>query len=238
MFRCSKSITVNDIANSWIRKTRVGLQYALLRTGYLAETGIYVGGFARSDKGQDRPDIQMSMAAWTVGERTAKGARQHPFSAFTFTPEHLNPDARGSITLRSADPATPPRIRFNFFQSEYDIRAMLFGVRLVRRITQQPAMRQYVVGEIQPGETVQSDEEMIEFIRDKAGSDIHGVGTCRMGTDDKAVVDARLRVKGIRHLRVADASIMPRIVRGNTHAATVMIGEKAADMILEDARVG
>lgn len=236
MFRCSKPITVNDIANSWLRRLGVGLQYAMSRTGYLAETGIYVGGFARSDASQDRPDIQMAMSAWSVAERTAKGAKPHPFSGFTFSPEHVNPDARGSIRLRSADPAAPPSIRFNFFQSEYDIRAMTFGIRLVRRISGQPAMAPYVAAELQPGKDVQSDEEMLRFIREKAGSDIHAVGTCRMGADAHAVVDPRLRVNGIRGLRIADASIMPRVTRGNTHAATVMIAEKAADMILADAR--
>jgi choline dehydrogenase len=236
MFRCTKPITVNDIANSLARRIGVGLQYALTRKGYLAETGIYVGGFARSDENQDRPDIQMAMAAWSVVERTAKGARQHPFSGFSFSPEHVNPDARGAVTLRSADPAAPPRIAFNFFQSEYDIRAMTFGIRLVRSISEQPAMQPYIASELQPGKDVRSDAEILQFIRDKAGSDIHAVGTCRMGADASAVVDPRLRLNGISGLRVVDASIMPRVVRGNTHAAVVMIAEKAADMILADAR--
>lgn len=236
MFRCTKPITVNDIANSLARRIGVGLQYALTRKGYLAETGIYVGGFARSDETQDRPDIQMAMAAWSVVERTVKGARQHPFSGFSFSPEHVNPDARGTVTLRSADPGTAPRIVFNFFQSEYDIRAMTFGIRLVRRISEQPAMQPYIASELQPGKEVQSDAEILQFIRDKAGSDIHAVGTCRMGADAGAVVDPRLRLNGVSGLRVADASIMPRVVRGNTHAAVVMIAEKAADMILADAR--
>ena len=236
MFRCTKPITVNDIANSLVRRIGVGLQYALTRKGYLAETGIYVGGFAHSDETQDRPDIQMAMAAWSVVERTVKGARQHPFSGFSFSPEHVNPDARGAVTLRSADPGTAPRIVFNFFQSEYDIRAMTFGIRLVRSISEQPAMLPYIASELQPGKEVQSDAEILQFIRDKAGSDIHAVGTCRMGADAGAVVDPRLRLNGISRLRVADASIMPRVVRGNTHAAVVMIAEKAADMILADAR--
>lgn len=236
MFRCTKPITVNDIANSWVRRIGVGLQYAMSRTGYLAETGIYVGGFARSDASQDRPDIQMAMAAWSVAERTAKGAKPHPFSGFSFSPEHVNPDARGSIRLRSADPAAPPMISFNFFQSDYDIRAMTFGIRLVRRISEQEAMRPYISAELQPGKDVQSDEDILQFIREKAGSDIHAVGTCRMGADTRAVVDPRLRVNGVRRLRVVDASIMPRVVRGNTHAATVMIAEKAADMILADVQ--
>jgi choline dehydrogenase len=236
MFRCTRPITVNDIANSLARRIGVGLQYAITRKGYLAETGIYVGGFARSDDTQDRPDIQMAMAAWSVGERTAKGAKPHPFSGFSFSPEHVNPDARGAVTLRSADAMAAPRISFNFFQTEYDIRAMTFGIRLVRRISEQPAMKPYVASELQPGKDVQTDDEILDFIRQKAGSDIHAVGTCRMGPDAGAVVDPRLRVNGIAALRVVDASIMPRIVRGNTHAAVVMIAEKAADMILADAR--
>ncbi|WP_421590573.1 GMC family oxidoreductase [Shinella sp. M27] len=236
MFRCTKPITVNDVANSVLRKIGVGMQYAFLRSGYLAETGIYVGGFARSDETQDRPDIQMAMAAWSVAERSSAGAKPHPFSGFSFSPEHVNPDARGSVTLRSSDPALTPRIAFNFFQSEYDIRAMIYGIRLVRRIVGQPAMQPYVQSELQPGRDLQTDADMLDFIRAKGGSDIHAVGTCRMGADATAVVDPRLRVKSIKGLRVVDASVMPRVVRGNTHAATVMIGEKAADMIREDAR--
>lgn len=235
MFRCTRPITVNDLANSFSRKIAAGLRYMLLRSGYLAETGIYVGGFARSAPDLDRPDMQMAMAAWTVAERSIAGARPHPFSGFSLSPEHVAPDARGSIALRSPDPTAPPRIRFNFFQTDYDINAMLFGIRLVRRIIEQPAIQPYVADELQPGRQMRSDAELIDFIRDKAGSDIHAAGTCRMGADGDAVVDSRLRVNGVAGLRVADASIMPRVVRGNTHAATVMIGEKAADMMLTDS---
>lgn len=236
MYRCARPVTVNDMANSPLRKVLAALRYAFFRSGWLAETGIYVGGFARSDPALDRPDIQMAMAAWSVAERTAKGARQHPFSGFSFSPEHVAPEARGDITLKSPDPTAKPRIRFNFFQSDYDVRAMLFGIRLVRRIVAQAAMQPFVTAEIQPGAAAESDADLIAFIRDKAGSDIHAAGTCRMGIGADAVVDPRLRVHGIARLRVADASVMPRVVRGNTHAATVMIGEKAADMMLQDAR--
>lgn len=231
MFRCTRPITVNDVANSWLRTLGTGLQYLLTGKGYFSETGIYVGGYARSDASMDRPDVQMAMAAWSVGERTAKGAKPHPFSAFSFSPEHVCPDARGSVTLRSPDAAVPPRIRFNFFQTDYDLRAMMFGIRLIRRIVEQPAMKPYVSGELQPGKNAQSDEELIAFIREKAGSDIHAAGSCRMGGDADSVVDPQLRVRGVAGLRVADASIMPRVVRANTHAATVMIGEMAAHML-------
>ena len=234
MFRCTRPITVNDIANSWLRTLGVGLQYLLTGKGYFSETGIYVGGYARSDASMDRPDVQMAMAAWSVGARTARGAKPHPFSGFSFSPEHVCPDARGAIALRSPDATKPPSIRFNFFQTDYDLKAMMFGIRLIRRIVDQPAMKPYVSVELQPGPSVQSDEELIAFIRDKAGSDIHAAGSCRMGGDADSVVDPNLKVRGIAGLRVADASIMPRVVRANTHAATVMIGEKAAHMILSD----
>ncbi|MCO5071450.1 MAG: GMC family oxidoreductase N-terminal domain-containing protein [Rhizobiaceae bacterium] len=235
MFRCSKPITINDLANSFVRKALSALQYSIFRTGFLAETGIYVGGFARSDPSMDRPDVQMAMAAWSVAERTVKGARQHPFSGFSLSPEHVAPDARGSISLRSPNASSPPRIHFNFFQTDYDVNAMLYGIKLVRRIAAQPSLKPYIASEIQPGEHVDSDEGLVEFIRAKGGSDIHGVGTCRMGVDATAVVDPCLKLHGLDGLRVVDASVMPRVIRGNTHAATVMIGEKASDLILTDA---
>lgn len=233
-FRCTKPITINDTANSWLKCLGAGLSYVTSRTGYLAENGIYVGGFARSDAAQDRPDIQMIMSAWSIPERSEKGVKPHPFPGFTISPKHLNPNARGSIRLRSADVSAPPVIRFNFFESDYDIRAMMAAIRLVRQICAQAAIRPYIATEIQPGKDVESDEDMIAFIRATADSDVHAAGSCRMGSDAGAVVDPRLRVNGIRNLSVADASIMPRITRGGPHAATVMIGEKAADMILVD----
>lgn len=233
MFRCTRPITVNDLANNWLRGAWAGAQYLFGRRGYFSETGIYVGGFARSDAAQDRPDIQMALAAWSVAERSATGARAHPFSGFSFSPEHVNPDARGTIRLTAPD--APPEIRFNFFQTEYDIRAMTFGIRLIRRICEQPALRPYIAREVQPGADVRSDDEILQFIRASAGSDIHAVGSCRMGGDAASVLDPRLRLRGIAGLRVVDASVMPRVVRGNTHAAVVMIAEKAADMILADA---
>ena len=234
MFRCAKPITVNDVANSWSKTAMVGLQYALFRKGYLAENTFYAGGFARSSADQDRPDIQITMAAWSVAERTAKGARQHPFSGFSFSPEHINPDARGEVRLRGRTASDRPSIIFNFLQTDYDVAALMYGVRLARHIIGQPAMRPYVAAEIQPGPHVQSDEEMVAFLRAMAGSDIHSVGTCRMGGDPGSVVDPRLRVRNVGGLRVVDASVMPRVVRGNTHAATVMIAEKASDLILQD----
>jgi choline dehydrogenase len=236
MFRCTEAITGNDVANSWPRKLFAGAQYLFARRGLLSGTGIFVGGFARSDKRLERPDVQFNLATWSVASRTKQGAFPHPFSGFTMSPTHLRPDARGSVSLKTSDPLAAPEIKFNFLKTDYDRQALSYGMRLVRRLIQQPALARYVADEIQPGAAVQSDDELVAAIREKAVSALHGVGTCRMGRDPGAVVDPALRVRGIGKLRVVDASIMPTIVSGNTHAATVMIGEKGADMILADAK--
>lgn len=237
MYRCVAPITINDFARSWPAKAGALLRYLASGTGKLASTHIYVGGFTRSDPRLEQPDIQFNMATWSVAERTKSGAKPHPFPGLSLNPVHINPDARGAVRLKSADPLVAPSIQFNFLRTEYDIQAMLFGIRLVRELARQPELASYIVEEIQPGPGVRSDEELIDFLRNKAVSNLHSVGTCRMGVDPlSSVVDTQLRVHGVRGLRVVDGSIMPRIVSGNTNAATVMIAEKAADMILAAAR--
>jgi choline dehydrogenase len=135
----------------------------------------------------------------------------------------------------SPDPLSPPRIAFRFLETQHDLDAMLYGMRLARKIAEQPALKPYIAEEVQPGPAVTSDEDMIEDLRNRGVSNLHPVGTCRMGIGPDAVVDPRLKVHGIDGLRVADASIMPQIVGGNTNAPSIMIGEKAAAMMLEDA---
>ena len=130
----------------------------------------------------------------------------------------------------------PPAIQFNFLASDYDFQALIYGTRLSRQIAAQPALKPFVVEEVIPGPATQSDEQIIEEIRVRGVSNLHPVGTCRMGREVDAVVDPRLRVHGIGGLRVADASIMPQVPGGNTNAPSIMIGEKCAAMILEDAR--
>ncbi|MBT1157167.1 GMC family oxidoreductase N-terminal domain-containing protein [Aminobacter anthyllidis] len=237
MFKCSQPITINDLANSWPRKMFEGARYLLTRTGKLAFNHIYVGGFTHSREGLSKPDIQFNMTAWSVAERTASGAKPHPFPGFSLSPVHINPDARGAVHVTSADPRGRPSIRFNFLKTNYDIQSMIFGVRLVRRIAAQPGLQPYIADEIQPGRAIASDADIVSFLREKAVSNLHAVGSCRMGPDcATSVVDSQLRVHGVRGLRVVDGSIMPRIICGNTHAATVMIAEKASDMILVAAR--
>jgi len=148
----------------------------------------------------------------------------------------LRPDARGHVRIKSPDPSAPPSILFNFLKTSYDLEALTAGMRLVRKITEQPAIAALVAEEILPGASVQSDKDFEDSIRANGVSNLHPVGTCHMGTDMNAVCDPRLRVNGVGHLRVVDASVMPCVPAGNTNAPTIMIAEKAADMIKEDAR--
>jgi choline dehydrogenase len=235
-FRCARPITLNDFAVSPMRKLAAGLQYALSRRGHLAGNGLYAGAFARSDPRFERPDLQLNFFLWSIDRRDGSGVHVHKFPGFSLSPVHLRPEGRGSVRLRSPDPLAPPSIRFAFLATAYDVEAMLQGMRLARRIAAQPALRPYVVAEVLPGEGVQDDSLLVEDLRKRGVSNLHPVGTCRMGHGADAVVDPRLRVHGLRALRVVDASIMPQIVAGNTNAPTIMIGEKAAAMILEDAR--
>jgi len=237
-FRCTKPITLNDVANNPLRKVTAGLQYMLFRTGPLATNGICAGGFARSDQRLERPDIQLNFSLWSFAERTRKGVYPHPFPGFTVSAVHLRPDARGEVRLKSADPFAPPAIRFNFLKTNYDLRALTAGMRLARKIVNQPALSDYVADELIPGKDVNNDAEFEAAIRKNGISNLHPVGTCRMGADEAAVLDPRLRVRGVGHLRVVDASVMPSVPAGNTNAPSIMIGEKASDMILEDARPG
>jgi choline dehydrogenase len=237
VYRCS-SATLNDLARSLPRRVAAAAQYALTRSGPLTTTGVHVGAFIRSDRRLERPDLQINMSAWSTEARVRSGIKPHPFSAFTISPVHLRPEGRGTVRLKSPDPLAPPAIRFNFLRSEYDIQAVLHGMRISRQIAGQPALARFVTGEVMPGAAVTSDADLVADIRARAVANFHPVGTCRMGHEVDAVVDPRLRVHGVERLRVADASIMPSIVAGNTNAPSIMIGEKLSDMILRDARGG
>jgi choline dehydrogenase len=213
-----------------------GAQYALFRSGPLANNGVCAGAFARSDARLDRPDLQLNFMNWSVGERDGSRVRAHPFPGFSVYVVHLRPEARGSVRLKSPDPLAPPAIRFNFLRTREDVRALTAGMRLARKIARQPALAGYVAEEILPGSDVETDADFEATIRASGLSNLHPVGTCRMGEDEAAVLDPRLRVRGVGRLRVADASVMPSVPAGNTNAPSIMIGEKASDMILEDAR--
>jgi len=234
-WRCTRPITFNDFERSWPRKIAAAMQYALTRGGPMSVNGIRAGLFTRTDPRLERPDLQMNLLEWSTMERSAKGVVAHPFPGFTLCPVHLTPDGRGTVRLTSPDPLTPPAITFGFLGSEYDMRAMLAGIRLARRIAAQPAMQPYNGGEIFPGPGYEAEADLERFVRDAGLTNHHPAGSCAMGTGTNSVVDPRLRVHGVGALRVADASIMPAVVAGNTNAPSIMIGEKCAAMILEDA---
>jgi choline dehydrogenase len=236
LFRCAKPVTMNALAGSFWRQAIACIQYGLTRAGPMAANGICVGAFARSDARLERPDIQINMRAWSIKERTKTSFIMHPFHGFTLSAVHLKPDARGTVHIKSANPFDYPEIHLNFLRTAHDVQAMTAGMRLVRKISQQPALAPYVAEEIAPGPTVNTDAELEADARERANSNLHPVGTCRMGRGVEAVVDPRLRVHGIAKLRVVDASVMPSIVAGNTNAPVIMIAEKASDMILEDAK--
>jgi choline dehydrogenase len=236
VFRCTKRITLNHVANSPARRAVAAVQYGLFKSGPLANNGVCTGAFARSNGTLDRPDLQLDFINWSVAARDGRDVRAHPFPGFSVDVVHLCPRARGSVQLRSPDPLAPPEIRCNFLREREDVEVLITGMWLTRKIVQQPALSAYVAEEIEPGPNVRTVSDFEASIRANGTSNLHPVGTCRMGGDEGAVLDPRLRVRGIGHLRVVDASIMPSIPAGNTNAPVVMIAEKASELILEDAR--
>jgi len=225
--------TLNDELNSPLKKLKVGLQYFFTRTGPLTLAASQVAIFTRSRVSLDRPDIQFHMQPLSADK---PGDGVHPFSAFTSSVCQLRPFSRGEICIKSVDPTEYPAIFPNYLSDDRDCQVAIDGIRVARKIAAAASLKKYIVDEYVPGQQYQSDQELLEAARRYSQTIYHPTGTCKMGLDDLAVVDARLRVHGLEKLRIADASIMPEIVSGNTNAPTIMIGEKAADMILEDNR--
>jgi len=237
VFRCKQAITLNDIVGSKARSAGMVLRYLTQRRGMMALPPVPTGGFIRSDPSVATPDLQTHIVLFSTSGATGRqGAGLHPFPGMSSTVILLRPESRGSVEIASADPMDAPLIKSRYLSTDRDAQTLMRGVRAVRNIMGQPALEPYVESELEPGPDVSSDEALIEYLRNFGNTGFHPVGTCRMGSDPRAVVDARLRVHGIEGLRVVDASIMPSIVSGNTNAPVIMIGEKASDMILKDAR--
>jgi choline dehydrogenase len=231
--RCSQRITLNDVVNSPIRKILTGLQYAAFRTGPLTISAGTSGAFLKTSPRLATPDIQIHFIPFSTDKM---GEKLHPFSGFTASVCQLRPESRGSLRIKSADPSVPPAIHINYLATETDRAAFIDGIRILRKILAAPALKPYTVEEVYPGPDVTSDEDVLGYCRRTGATVYHPTSTCRMGNDSFAVVDQRLRVRGIDGLRVVDASIMPDLMSGNTNAPTIMIAEKASDMILRDAR--
>jgi choline dehydrogenase len=235
VYMCKGPGSLNDVWHSRWQQFLTGVEYALTRRGILTIGAGAVGAFARSRPDVDLPDVQFHFLPLSA-DRPGQGL--HKFSGVTATVCQLRPESRGTLAVASPDPAAHPKIVSNYLAAEADRRVLLDGMKLLRRATSQPAFAKHVVREHLPGPEVTSGEALMAYARAFATTVFHPCGTCKMGSDPKAVVDARLRVHGLAGLRVVDASIMPTMTSGNTNAPTIMIGEKAADLIREDARAG
>jgi choline dehydrogenase len=227
-YRCRFPVTLNDVMMSRWRMLAAGLQYAVARRGPLTISAGQVGIFARTRPDLPTPDVQFLLIPFSA-DRPGEGLNK--FSGFLQNCCQLRPESRGEILLRSADPDEHPAIHPNYLATENDRRTLVAGLQLGRRIAARPAMRHWIESEHLPGEAAQDDAALLAHARAYGGSIFHPSSTCKMGHDRMAVVDPQLRVHGLEGLRVADAAIMPTVVSGNTNAACIMIGEKAADLI-------
>jgi choline dehydrogenase len=236
-FKVKNVVTMNQIANSWIGKARIGLQYALFRTGPLTMAPSQLGVFTRSDPSHATPNIEYHVQPLSLDKF---GDPLHSFPAFTASVCNLRPSSRGQIRIRSSDIRTAPAIRLNYLSTDADRKVAIDSLRFTRKIVAANALRRYEPEEFLPGPTFESDTQLAKAAGDIGTTIFHPVGTCKMGpdADPMAVVDARLRVRGIAGLRVIDASVMPTITSGNTNAPTIMIAERGSDMLKEDRKIG
>jgi choline dehydrogenase len=227
-YECTKPITLYSVENPLV-KAKVGIEWFLFRSGLTTSAHLEAGGFIRSRPGIRHPDIQYHFLPSVVNDHGRKPGDRHAFQAHAGT---MRATSRGWVELRSSDPRAKPILQPNYLTTEDDRADMRACVRLTREIFAQSGFDPYRGSEMAPGASVRSDDEIDAFIRAKADSAYHPSCTCKMGVDEMAVVDPETRVRGLDGLRVVDASIMPSIVSGNLNAPTIMIGEKASDIIL------
>ena len=233
--RCAYKVsgvkTLNETSQTLWHKAKIAIEYGLRRSGPMSMAPSQLGTFAKSDPSRETANLQYHIQPLSL-ERF--GEPLDPFPAFTASVCNLRPVSRGYVHITSPDPTAHPEIRPNYLSEEEDRQVAGDSIRLTRRIVAQPALQKYLPVEFRPGLVVQSEEDLAKAAGDIGTTIFHPVGTCRMGSDEGAVVDPRLRVFGVEGLRVADASVMPTITSGNTNAPTLMIAEKAADMIISD----
>lgn len=227
-WRVKVPITLNELTRGWRLALAVG-QYSLTRTGILTLGTGLAHGFVRTQPMVESPDVQFFFMHASYADAATRRLDSHP--GMTIGVTQLRPQSRGTIHAENPDPDSGPAIRPNFLSATIDQDAMVNGMRLARHVVNQPAMAPFRDAEMNPGDAVQSHDEWLDFARSNGQTIYHPVGTCRMGTAPGCVVDPSLRVHGLANLRVADASVMPAMVSANTAAATMMIAEKAADLI-------
>tara|TARA_B100000686_G_scaffold149219_1_gene156507 strand:- start:332 stop:1936 length:1605 start_codon:yes stop_codon:yes gene_type:complete len=227
--------TLNKKVNSFFGKILIGMEYIFFRKGPMTMGASQLCGFAKSDSSRDTPNLQFHVQP--ISTDKLGGANLHNFDAFTPTVANIRPTSRGEISITSADTRDNPKIKMNYLSTPEDRKVTADGLKLIRQIVlKTKAFAKYKPEEFRPGINIQDDEELVKTASDYAQTIFHPVGTCKMGNDENSVVNDRLVVHGIKNLRIVDASIMPNITSGNTNAPTIMIAEKAADMIIEDSK--
>jgi choline dehydrogenase len=234
VYKIKNTVTLNQRARTLLGRAGMAWEYALFRKGPLTAAPSQLGCFARSDPSFGSANLEYHIQPLSLDKF---GEALHPFPAFTASVCNLRPTSRGHVRIRNAEPGAHPEIRLNYLSTEEDQRVAADAIRLTRRIAAAPALARFEPVEFRPGPAFRSEEELVRAAGDIGTTIFHPVGTCRMGPagDRLAVVDERLRVRGLEGLRVADASVMPSITSGNTNAPVIMIAEKAADLVRADA---
>ena len=235
VFKVKNTKTLNLRANSLLGKIGMGLEYFLFKRGPMTMAPSQLGGFAKSDENRETPNLQYHIQPLSTEKL---GDPLHPFEAFTASVCNLRPESRGHVRIKTEDSRVPPKIQPDYLSDPADRKVAADAIKLTRKIVSSPAMKKFEPEEFKPGIEFASDNELAREAGNIGTTIFHPVGTCKMGpTSDKmAVVDERLKVYGLQGLRVVDASVMPTITSGNTNSPTLMIAEKASDMILKDAR--
>jgi choline dehydrogenase len=226
------TITMNEIYHNWLRRLYAGAEWMLARKGPLMTGAGPIGLFVKTRRELDSPDVQYQFLA---GSAPKTGDPMHSFPACTLVAIPCRPESRGWLRITSPDPEKPPAMQPNYLSTQRDKDTIIAGLRVTRKIFATKAMRPFLTEEIFPGPQAQTDEQLLDHVRETAGTTFHQTSTCMMGPGPMAVVDIDLKVKGMAGLRVIDASVMPTVVSGNTNATVIMIAEKGADMILREA---
>src|SRR5258706_3437975 len=230
-YKVRNTSTLNERANSLFGKAAMALEYALFKTGPLTMPPSQLGAFAKSEPGQRTANIEWHVQPLSLDKF---GEPLHTFPAITPSVCNLRPASRGWVRISSPDPAAHPEIKLNYLREPEDRRVAVEAMRYTRRIMAAKALARFEPEEFRPGSTAQTDDDLARAAGELGTTIFHPVGTCKMGRESTAVVDHRLRVRGVQGLRVVDASVMPRITSGNTNAPAYMIAEKGSAMILED----
>src|SRR4051795_12863884 len=229
IYKARNRNTLNEISRSWVRQAQTGLEYIFGRRGALMMGAAPIGLFAKTREGLASPDVQYQFLASSFDK---PGEPMHPFPGCSLVAIPCRPESRGWVRIISPDPGVPPAMQPNYLATSGDQETMVAALKISRRIFRTPTMQRYVVEEFWPGAQVETDQDLLEHAKRTGSTTFHQTSTCMMGAHDRTVVDTELRVRGVEGLRVVDASVMPTVISGNTNAATIMIAEKASDLIL------